>query len=180
MTAVLLDVFDILMGFFITLFEEYPFMWEIIMAAIGGMFTGIVAIRIYLWQKRMEHRGNTHDVADTLYCEVKRIVDSIIYKDSTFRPKRKKSFFMDFDIYRGLLSSGNIKYISNDLRDSLYEFYRMADTKVESLMDPVLCYDICIKLENTIQKNLSFTERFVNMCGNIGDKLHFRNPFQSA
>lgn len=141
---------------------------DLFSSIFGGVITGLTAIFIYMFQKRMEKKTNTYDVASTLKVEIKRMIEinelTITKHDRGFKniniSDNKPNRIPNNGIYLGLLNSGNIKYI--DMQDELDELY-MYFNKIIFKIDTKLALTIIDYLDNIEEKNREYRKKFLNV-----------------
>ena len=112
-------------------------LWQDVAGSLfAGAVAAAVAILLYGATKRHENRVNKRDMAPILYGEISEFVSD--YGNENAKRRIKPSTL----IYEGLLSSGNIRFFSQDMQRELYslyvEFYRsplsVDETKVAKMM----------------------------------------------
>lgn len=112
-------------------------LWQDVVGSLfAGAVAGAVAILLYGATKRHENRVNKRDMASILYGEISEFASD--YGNENAKSGIKPSTL----IYEGLLSSGNIKFFSQDMQRELYSLYvefdrsslSVDETKVAKMM----------------------------------------------
>ncbi len=144
-----------------------PFIGDIVSAILGGMVTASVAIFVYVLQKHHEHGINTYNTADILYNEMRRLADPILYDNSPLMLTQAENSPTSTKIYEGLLSSGNIKYITADnLRNELDRFYHYVHNGITHNPDYGMHENIFLQLESIKRNNSPYKARLGDLYTN--------------
>ena len=101
---------------------------DAISTGIGGLVAGTIAIWIYAWRKNGEYVDLRNDVARIQANEVASNVEVLHMYRERQRRVTASTRPPTMEIYKGLLSSGNIRYLGDDLQDMLAQIYH--DLKV--------------------------------------------------
>ncbi len=123
-----------------------PWAGEFLAVLIGGGMTGFVAMLVYMFQRHMERKEITWNNADIMLGEIDGVLGAKMAGDPT-RIEHIDDLPPCDDIYRGLLSSGNIRYFHNDLRHNLDVFYRGVKSGAKDRIDAKLGIEIMSQLE---------------------------------
>lgn len=121
---------------------------------IGGVSTGISAISVYVVQKRLEHNANRSSYASILYEEIIRNANKYYSIESITSIQILKRTPTNH-VYRGLLTTGNIKYFDNNIQNDLEDIYdQFSIDPTESILNPDLLKQILLRLEKMKKRKM--------------------------
>ena len=92
---------------------------DVISAVPGGLAAGLVAIWVYAYRKNCEYADNRNDMAEIQANEIKRNMSALELWDRGLLRLRSYNRLPSLHVYKGLLSSGNIRYFDSNLQDLL-------------------------------------------------------------
>ena len=103
------------------------------------------AIITYIIKKHTKTKTNRCNISITLHSEIKKLIGVVELNEKINPNKRQRQRIPNMEIYQGLLNSGNIKYLDNNLQDKLNDMY--ANFKESSLdsdvdLDTDIRYDL--------------------------------------
>lgn len=92
---------------------------DAISAVPGGLAAGLVAVWVYAYRKNCEYADNRNDMAEIQANEIRRNMGALELRDKG--PLRPSPYnrLPSLHVYKGLLSSGNIRYFDSNLQDLL-------------------------------------------------------------
>ena len=88
-------------------------------SAISGVATGITAMWVYTYRKNSEYAGNRNDMAAILANEIRRNILSYDLAGARPMPICTHGGIPSMDTYKGLMLSGNIRYFSDRVQDTM-------------------------------------------------------------
>lgn len=107
-------------------------------STIGGVVAGITAVWVYAYRKNSEYVSTRNDMAIILANEIRRNLRSYTLADSRPMQRYRYDRSPSIDTYKGMLLSGNIRYFSDDVQDTMdkirssYERERSPDIRLHA------------------------------------------------
>lgn len=92
---------------------------DVVSTGLGGLVAGTVAVWVYIWRKNDEYANRRNDVARIQANEIASNMGVLCMQRGRQLKRAAAPRAPTMEIYEGLLSSGNIRYLGDDLQEML-------------------------------------------------------------
>lgn len=97
--------------------------------AAAGFIAGVVAVWVYTWRKNDEYASRRNDIARIQANEIASNINVLCMQKGRQIKRIAGARAPTMEVYEGLLSSGNIRYLGDELQDMLADIHHELKTR---------------------------------------------------